>query len=63
MDKVVLATGFLVQPRCKDLGVVQVAGKGHRTSSEDHQGALQWATEPQNVDIVPSDERGTHSGV
>lgn len=63
MYKVVLVTDFLVQAYCKDLGVVQVAGRGDRTSSEDHRGALQRATEPQNADIVPCDERGTHSGV
>lgn len=61
MYKVVLATGFLVQARCKDLGVFQVAGRGDRT--ENHRGALHRAIEPQNADIVPCDERGTHSGV
>lgn len=58
MDKVVLATGFLVQAHCKDLEVVQVARSGHRTSSEDLQSALQRATEPQNADITCDSLRG-----
>lgn len=63
MYKVVLATGFLVKAHCRDLGVVQVAGRGDRTSSEDHQGAFQRANEPQNADITPCDEQRTHSGL